>query len=337
MKINLKILFIILVNIIFLSACNKKGEKVTLPASTGKTAELLVVSEQNTLNGIVGKQIKAVFAQEIELLPQSEPMFNIVTIAPSAFEGMFTTFRNIFIAEINPKIIKPTLFIKQNVWAQPQTVIQITAPSDTIMVKLLKEHGNVFISQYLKMERERIIKAFKNIETTSIRLKLKQAFGFEMIFPEGYYIATQEKNFAWIRKETETTSQNVIIYFKPFTDTSVFNLNNIIALRDSITKKHIPGPTDNSYMTTEKEFKPVYKAINFNGKYAIETRGLWRLEESCCMGGPFINYTFVDNNNKLTITIDVFIYAPSTKKRDLLLQVEAIAYTFKQDTLININ
>ena len=55
------------------------------------------------------------------------------------------------------------------------------------------------------------------------------------------------------------------------------------------------------------------------------------------MGGPFINYTFVDNNNKLTITIDVFIYAPSTKKRDLLLQVEAIAYTFKQDTLININ
>jgi len=94
MKINLKILFIILVNIIFLSACNKKGEKVTLPASTGKTAELLVVSEQNTLNGIVGKQIKAVFAQEIELLPQSEPMFNIVTIAPSAFEGMFTKLLN---------------------------------------------------------------------------------------------------------------------------------------------------------------------------------------------------------------------------------------------------
>ncbi len=322
--IKILFLFIIIINI----SCNNNNNNI-LPASTGKTAELLIVCEKNIYEGIIGEEIKAVFAKDVEILPQSEPMFNLVNIPFSDFKNMFKTYRNIFMVDINPELSQPTLDLKHDLWAQPQTVIQISVPSDTSLTRLLKKHGNVFTSLYLKTERQRLINAFKGIEDTKIRQKLKNDFGFEMIFPEGYYIAVQNKDFIWIRKETEATSQSIIIYTQPFTDTMVFNSNYIINLRDSITKKYIPGHTEGSYMTTEKKILPVSKSINFKGRYAIETRGLWKLANGCCMGGPFVNYTFADDSNKKIITIDGSVYAPSTNKRDFLLQVESIAYSFE--------
>jgi len=318
-----------LAGLIILIAVGCGTEVNILPASTGKTAELLVVADKNVFNGPVGDQIKDVFAREIELLPQIEPLFNVVNIPHTSFEGMFRTFRNVFIISVDPKLSEATLDVKYDVWAQPQAVIKISAPSDTTFIRLLKEHGNVFCSRYLEMERKRMINAFKGIESPGVRTALVKNFGFGMIFPDGYYIATQNDDFAWVRKETESTSQYVIIHTRPFQDNSVFETQKILDLRDTLTRKYIPGPSEGSYMTIEKEIAPVSKDINFKGKYAVETRGLWRLGGGCCMGGPFINYTFVDDSNQKVISVDVSVYAPGFKKRDYLLQVESIVYSLE--------
>lgn len=323
---NIILVLIILFSVTFASCIN---ETSTLPGSTGKTAELLVVANKQLYEGKVGEQIKNIFSQDVEFLPQVEPLFNPVNIIPSDLEGMFKTFRNIFIAEINPKLKEPTLSVNYDLWAQPQVVIKVVAPCDSVFIRLMNEHGNVFIAKYLETERKRMIKAFKGIENISIRSKLKKDFGFGMIFPEGYYIAVQNKNFAWVRKETEATSHNIIIYTQKFKDTLVFNSSNILNLRDSLTKKFIPGPSEGSYMTTEREITPLSKAINFKNKYAIETKGLWKLGGSCCMGGPFINFTFTDDSNKRVITIDASVYAPGKPKRDFLLQAESVVYSIE--------
>ena len=47
------------------------------------------------------------------------------------------------------------------------------------------------------------------------------------------------------------------------------------------------------------------------------------------MGGPFLNYTFVNENTNKIISIDAYVYAPRTTKRNLLKQLEAICYTMK--------
>ena len=70
------------------------------------------------------------------------------------------------------------------------------------------------------------------------------------------------------------------------------------------------------------------KKINFNGLFAIETRGLWKLEGDF-MGGSFVNYTFVDEKRNKVITIDGYVYAPNKPKRDLLIQMESIAHSLK--------
>jgi hypothetical protein len=131
------------------------------------------------------------------------------------------------------------------------------------------------------------------------------------------------------RKETLKESQGILIYCFDYTDTNSFNLENIIAKRNEITKKYIPGPTDDSYMQVSEEvILPVAKQINFNDQFAVETRGLWKVEGDF-MGGPFLSYTLIDELRNRVITIDGYVYAPKDKKRNLLLQLEAILHTLK--------
>jgi hypothetical protein len=108
-----------------------------------------------------------------------------------------------------------------------------------------------------------------------------------------------------------------------------FDRARILSFRDVMTEEYIPGPSEGSYMITAIEYAPIITdRIDFNGLFAVETRSLWRLENDF-MGGPFVNYTFVDERSNKVVTIDGYVYAPNKPKRDLLIQMEAIAHSIK--------
>jgi hypothetical protein len=77
-----------------------------------------------------------------------------------------------------------------------------------------------------------------------------------------------------------------------------------------------------------KVYEPKSEETQLNGNYCIETRGLW-LVKNDFMGGPFVNYTFVDKEHNKIIVLDGYVYAPRDNKRDMLRSVEAILHTWK--------
>lgn len=81
-------------------------------------------------------------------------------------------------------------------------------------------------------------------------------------------------------------------------------------------------------MIVEDYIPPVFKNVDIDGQFAIETRGLWRTKGDF-MGGSFINYTIFDENNNQRIMLDAFLYAPDSKKRNLVLELESILRTLK--------
>ena len=91
-------------------------------------------------------------------------------------------------------------------------------------------------------------------------------------------------------------------------------------------KKHIPGPTKGSYMSTDMIAPVVAKQYEVDGCYAIELRGLWKLENDF-MGGPFVNLSVLDQKNNRIVCVDGYVYAPGEDKRNLIRQVEAIMHT----------
>jgi hypothetical protein len=93
---------------------------------------------------------------------------------------------------------------------------------------------------------------------------------------------------------------------------------------------HIPGPSEGSFMTTDKEFVPpiTSRTQNFVTDFAVETRGMWNLIGDY-MAGPFLSYTFVNPKNNQLITVEGYVYAPNKDKRDHLRQLEALIYSIE--------
>ncbi len=301
----------------------------TLASSSGKTGEVLFVIDKFHWDDAAGNTIRRIFNAEYEVLNQPEPMFDLAHIEASDFSKIFQTHRNIIVVEITDTS-KSKFEIKKDVWSQPQLVIKLTAPSSVEFNSLLEKHKDRIISLLYENERARMQKSFTNEQDMQLTSALKNSFGMSMILPKGYFIAKKTADFCWIRRETEETSMGLLIYTYPYTDTASFNPDYILTLRDSLTKAHIPGPSNGSYMiVSHKVVLPVSKKTTFKNRYCVETRGLWEMAGDF-MGGPFINYTFTDQTQKKIITLDGFVYAPRYDKRNYVIQLEALIYSFEE-------
>ena len=330
MKRVFQFIFSLLLAGVFISCGN--NTKTTRSTSSGKTAEMIVVTNSDTIwEGKAGDTIRAFFKQDYEVLPQPEPLFEMSYISMKKFNNtkMFQSHHNIFIVDIDPNVKESVIKVRKDVWASPQYVINITSPSNEDFITFFNEKKKTVLATLMESEYARLINIYKGFRDRDIINSLRENFKLSMEVPSGFYIAKEFADFAWIRKETKHNSQALMIYTYDFVDTMTFDPSRIISFRNALTEEYIPGPSEGSYMVVAREYSPVIsERIDFNGMFAVRTKGLWRLEGDF-MGGPFVNYTFVDEKRNKVITIDGYVYAPNKPKRDLMIQTEAIIHSLK--------
>lgn len=323
MKIKLLLFYCVL----FFVSCTDDGKK-TLPGNTGRAGELVVVIPDTEWNSVTGEKVLSHFADDMHGLPQPEPLFDVVQIAPTGFSNIFKTHRNIVLAEIKAGN-KNRVEVKKDVWAQSQLVIKISAEDTATFNGILATNATKIINYFLEKERERIIESYSQQKDEGIISMLKEKHGVTLAIPRGYNIAREGDHFVWLQYETTDIIQSILVYSYPYTAQNTFTKNYLIAKRDSIAEKYVPGPEEGSFMQTDTVFGvPVLNEIDFNGNYATELRGLWYVKNDF-MGGPYINYSFLDKAQNRIISIDAFVFAPKFDKRNYLRQVEAIAYSLK--------
>jgi hypothetical protein len=307
-----------------LSAC--KYETTTKPNSGGKTLEVLVVCSKSNFEGEIGDTLRAFFMRSNPALNQAEPLFSLANISENIFEktDMFRRMRNIILINFSPDKSQ-NFAVKQDIWARNQIVFQFDVPDKEAFFVLFQEKRDLIAKSFYGRERNRMISAFKTTENYTISERLIKTFGFRLISPEGFRILTSTPNFVSINKETKDYGQNMMVYTYPYTANS-FTQSDIIRVRNEIAERYIFGSLEGSFMTTEMLVPPISTEVNLNGRYAIETRGLWKLVGDF-MGGPFVNYVFLDEKTNQMVMIDGFLYSPKKGKRDLLMHLESIAFS----------
>lgn len=320
--------FILTALALSLSAC--RYDIPTLPGSGGKTCEVIVVMPKAHWEGYAGKSIRAFLGNTQPGLNQPEPYFDLVNIAPQQFNEseMFRHHRNVLIVEFNPEE-KPGFELVQDAWAYPQAVVKFKVPDLKTFDSLFDLKKERLISTLYAKEYQRMKKVFKAGHAVNVSEKLQERYGFDLVFPDGFDFSVSDNDFGWIRKESKNFGQGIIFSIMPYRNSNQFAPENIIAARNRMCGR-IPGPAENSYMSTETaeaEFTPVSRIIDLNGFYTVETRGLWRLEGDF-MGGPFVNYLIADTANARLIMLDAYLYSPRKPKRDLLMQLEGIVHSF---------
>ena len=121
---------------------------------------------------------------------------------------------------------------------------------------------------------------------------------------------------------------NIIAYTMPwdsFQNDSTF-VQDIVRMRDSIGDLYIGGediPGKKNHMITEKAFSPYVFPAEVSGRKAAEVRGIWEMS-AYPMAGPFLTYIISDKENNRKLIVEGFVFAPATKKRDYMFELEAI-------------
>lgn len=329
-KLHIPVLALAMVMLV-LSACNPKGVGPKIDRSLGGTSEILVVTQnEDQWNGIIGDTIQAYFLQPQYGLPQPEAMKKLAHIDVSGFNDMFKKHKCLLIVEINPDLEKTVVETGENVWAAPQRVIKVIAPSRTAWCQTFNDQKEAYKLMYDQVERERILSILRPSNDANLTKRIKEKMGFEMTIPSGYYIAKNEPDFMWIRKELEKSSYGIFIYTTPYRDTIQLEWNSLVTVRDRMMRQYVPGPSDGSFMTTEKEFTPpvVNYTSNFPTGFAAEMYGMWCLVGDF-MAGPFISYTFPDNRTGNLVTVEGYVYYPNHDKRDDVLQLQSLIYSIR--------
>ncbi len=150
---------------------------------------------------------------------------------------------------------------KDDVWAYPQATVEIKAKNNQDFAKVFNENKNKIISYFLAAEKERMTMNYNKYYEKAVYNVLDKDFGVTMKVPPGFQIAVQKKNFIWCRYETPDISQGIILYTFPYVSDSTFTVNYLVSKRDHIFKANVPGPTEGSYMATEKRFDQVIQCI----------------------------------------------------------------------------
>ena len=316
----MKSLSIILLSSFFIISCENSNTNYK-PLSSGRLHSVSVVLDKQDWESEIGKTIRDLYADEYLGLPQIEERFSLSQIDYNTFSGFARTGRNIIY--INKRKAKGSR-ITINKYARPQVFLEISGTNQNEIIeqiKFSKQSGVSYFSKGEVVENQRRI-----LQSVLLDSEIEDLFNIELTMPSAYSLFKREENFLWYQKPTKHGTSNVIISELNFLN-NIF-LNEVVDIRDSISKLYIPGRLEGSYMITEKAYKPFFNQTKINQFDSNETRGTWEVNGDF-MGGPFINYIVKDTLNKRMIYLEGFVFSPSERKRDNIIELESIIKSLK--------
>lgn len=344
--------------ILFVLSCSTSSDDSgeNLPAATGKSGDIIILMDSLQWKDQLGEEVRKIFASEVNGLPNGEPMFNIIWVHPNKKIKLLTQIRNLVYVftldqagsgtrSITDNLSKETissiqsdssfyLVNKKNEYARGQEVMYLFGNTTSELIHHLKRDGQRIQDFFNNAERQRMLASIKKTSSTKIHTELvKKEYKIGLQFPAGFKLAQQEKDFIWFRSPEAEIDKNFFMARKPYTSEYQLMPDSIITWREEICKKYLFEDPDmpQSYIVTELDipFIPVRaRQVNFNDKFGMELRGLWRTNTKT-MGGPFISYTFVNEVDNHLYYLEGFVYSPAKKQRELIREMESIAYTFE--------
>ena len=270
--------------IVFLSilSCDKKDGHITLVESAGNINHLTIVIDNDLWKGSVGDTLREILTSPILGLPQEENQFSVNQVPPKTFGRLFKTSRNILFIGLEDK---EGYGVKNDLYARPQMTMTIIGTDQSTLTNQINSHKDEIISVFknadLKLFQKKITK--EHWETKDVKTLLN--LGIQLKIPKDYALVKDTGDFLWFRQDIDKGSMNIISYALPLIENDSIT-NAIVAARDTIGKKHIPGQFDGTYMITEEAYTPFTKKIELNNNPSFETRGKWEVKGDF-MAGPF--------------------------------------------------
>lgn len=302
-------LFITLIGQLLCVGCK---ENALTPMSYGHAYEAIVVGDKDSM-------IYQLLSEPMVGLPQSEPTFDVTMVSKANFKADSRLVRNVVIVEIDKQKHKAVnVSSRRNVYAAPQLILTIDAPSKEALHNFLISNGKKLRNYLVKEELHRTqvhLAKHRNVEAEA---KIRKLFGIDIQVPVELQASKEGKNFLWLSNNATSGVSNLCLY--------TINEGDFRQQRDSVMQRNILGERNNMYVQTS-----AIVLTSINKEVSTTIRGLWEMKNDA-MGGPFVAYMRKHKPllQRHILVAEAFVYAPESKKRNKLRALEAALYTWKE-------
>lgn len=225
--------------------------------------------------------------------------------------------------------IKIKLFQQRDIRAYGQLFMLLVARDyDTLMRHLDQNKHFLF-----KIYDEHITHLIKNkmsrgCEQKEINRHLWDNYGWQVRVQHDYFIGVEgdSQNVVWLRRfglrQGSYLQRWLLVHWiETGEPTPIREQNWVVDVRNELTGKYYKVD-----MVTEGY--AASKAVNLNGRWALQVDGLWHNDEQF-IGGPFRTRVFYQESDNRIYFIGLAVFAPGQKKLPQLRQLDIMAHTFE--------
>lgn len=358
----LKIMLIVLVAAYLASCANKDSTEPI--ASTiiskekakahGRVNQILVIADSSLWKGSVGDTFFYYFGAPYILLPQPEPIFDIVHITPEALskQPLKKEFRTIvFLADLNDENSTTARLLRADLGAEKLLEIQngkgynVTTGQDKWALSQMLFYVNAFGEDKLKQciavnfpaiarkvnERDQsTVKAtaYQGGEDLNLQGEILSKFNLTMKIPKGFKQAKYDgkTNTIWLRSDEREVIANIIIHKLPYKSEKQLTKEGLKKIRDGISGI-ITTQLPNTYMRVNDVDLPLFvEKKTINNAYTLQAKGIWDIVNDF-KGGPFVSNLMLNTKTNELVLVDGFVFAPGKDKRNYIQELELVLST----------
>ena len=341
--------------ILVITACDDADlpRDAFLPEANGQHGEIFILMENNLWNGDIGKAVKENLSRRAEgPYLRAEPMFNFIQKTSDGFNHVNQMNRNIlkFMIDYDSTYAETAVIELENYYAKSQIFIVVKDSDPNRLIDFAKNKMDPIIDRFNEFELNQLIRTYKSESNKRVKELAENKFHISISVPKKAKIKFEADNFLLIKRDrsknlmgNESTGakggtfwvqQGFMIWTDPyFADSNQLTITNVLKNRDTILKYNVPGSSKDTYMGTEysEYYEPEGKVFSYKGHQAVEIRGLWKYkgEGFASGGGPFMQYSILNEANNEIVTVCGYVYGPKYDKREFIRELEAVLNTIE--------
>jgi hypothetical protein len=323
-------------------------DPATKPAS-GLEDEIYIVADLAEFEEL--RPVLETTFEKIIYTPQPEKLFKLNRISVNEIEK-YKNKKNLIIAapfnsnSTTSQFIKAVVdsasrmklvetngfFVKKyDLWAKDQLVMILTSTEMRKLQSDILQNKDDLLNSFQQISDKRLYSSLynKKYEQEDIEGKLLKDYGWLIFVQSDFKLALNKSddNFVWLKHSPNSDMERwIFVYWVENASPELLNPDSVKAIRNRMTEKYFRISDDSAYVVIAKDYYTISE-INFKGRYAIFTQGLWNSNVKD-MSGPFINYTFYDEKSKKLYMLDGSVFAPKYYKRNLIQQMDVMLQSF---------
>jgi hypothetical protein len=227
---------------------------------------------------------------------------------------------------------KEQVFVQKDLWYRGQTVMHLTAPTMSELRDFMAANASrleyYFKSAWDEFERTRMLRLSRE---EAIEQQLLAEHDFTLAIIKDWFVAKDSSDIGCVllrRQSPMDTERWLLVHWIDTDNTALLSSNFAYNTRNRLTEILYRTFNDSAWVVIDSAHYLQYDEVNFQGRFAIRMKGLWRMNDYS-MGGPFTSYLFYEESQKRLYFIDGAAFAPKYEKKKLIQDLDVMISTFK--------